>query len=311
MAERVSLLAAKPNPTPEDFQIMSDLIRKIMRLDKSMDGTVIGAIAHNMPFIGLSSHQNENTVVGKIIGASLAYPKINSNVEKILGQLERSGEDMEALRQDPEKLKMLERVTLLDYNLGENKELLGSAENYILRIIDKAGIIQKRGGTMKYPEIQSDWLTGSMTYGVDTFIGHVLNMGEALGFSDKAKMDWNKLDKHGLPEYRGPEFIILSSLWEFRGKIMDASQQSSRTKREGMVQKAIYELTSNKELRTTLDTYAYDPRDPSKRISSCLLPTQEVFSSNSFAKTFFNYIRKGDEAEKLALAKEKTKLASK
>lgn len=66
VADRISLIVAKPSPTKEDFAMLADLLTKLLRLD---DGT-------------------GSNVVGKIIGASVLNDKLNLHFQKLNGVLQ-------------------------------------------------------------------------------------------------------------------------------------------------------------------------------------------------------------------------------
>lgn len=79
--------------------------------------------------------------------------------------------------------------------------------------------------------------------------------------------------------------------------------QKPEKEREKGVIHAVYALLADKDLRSALERYSYDPEDPKKHISASLLPNPEEFSGNGFRNVFFNYIRKGEEIEKRAMEK--------
>lgn len=189
-------------------------------------------------------------------------------------------------------MHIYEQMVLLTNNLGEKNVLFGLTENYILRLLDKANILDRDGKTLRYPELQTSFFSGSIHYGVNTFVTHIQNITDPVVGSQKYFSDKGNLEEH----------VILTAINSFNVRIAEAFLKSGK-EREKMVIDAIYELLADKRLRSTLDSYAFDPKNPKKRISASLLPTSEEFGGNGFRNVFFNYIRKGEEAMKQAKGK--------
>jgi hypothetical protein len=174
-------------------------------------------------------------------------------------------------------------------NMGERNVLYGLTENRLLRIIEKSGIIEKAGRKLTYPELQTNFLSGSIEYGTDTFVAHISLLVDQIAQS-------RKLGKEGT----NTELKIIHGLFSFCNNVLEAHLKGGPEK-ERKITEAILAFHKDYDLRAALDEYPYDPKDPSKRIASGVLPTGEELSGNGFRDVFFNYVRKGSEAEKAAV----------
>lgn len=80
---------------------------------------------------------------------------------------------MEALRNDKEKSRVYGQAVLLAHNLSEKKVLLGFTENYVMRLLEKINSAHGNNTALQYPELQTSALSGSIHYGLNTFMTHI------------------------------------------------------------------------------------------------------------------------------------------
>lgn len=78
-----------------------------------------------------------SNIVGKIVGASLINDKINGHFQKLDGVLEAVNDPVWKFANDPEKMARHEDAVFVINNMGEKQAMLGFAENYLYRILEK------------------------------------------------------------------------------------------------------------------------------------------------------------------------------
>jgi hypothetical protein len=260
----IEWILAKSDPTPEDFNKMTDLFIEILKID---DWTNF-------------------SIVWKIIWWNLAEYKLNIHVQKLIWQLEASWENIEEFLKNPENIEMLEEMALLTYNQGETRTLLGISTNYLLRVLQKTNLAEKLEVKLNIPEIEIKsylfWLisTGALVYWINTYTKHIEE--NFLPFLIKAKYTaTTKEDKK-----------IIEILTDFCENIISNKNLSDKDK-VSIASKNILDLVWNKELREILENYpAKNEKWESEKISTSLLPKKDEISWNSFRNNFFNHIRK-------------------
>ena len=194
---------------------------------------------------------------------------------------------METLKQDRETMRIYEQIVLLINHSGEEAVLLGLTENYILRLLEKGNIISRNGKPMKIPELQTNFFSGSVDYGIDTFIEHIKSITSSIVGSEKYFKE----------KGTNQELSILTALLTFNVAIEQAALEPNKQLRRTKVVRAVFELLSDKKLRATIESMP-DPTNQDKHISASPLPTPEEFKGNAFRNVFFNYLHKSEEVVK-------------
>lgn len=288
IAHRARMITEKSELDKRDFEMLTELLSTLFRLD---DGS-------------------GSNVVGKILSASLLNDKINNHFRKLNGVLEASGENPRAIQTNPQSRESYEDMILMANNLGETNVVYGLAENRLIRLLEKSGIVAKNGITLSHPELQTSGLSGSIKYGSNTFIAHVRQIVQQIDISGKPvknllteatalKEYYDGKGVQPLPETDRirQENVIMGAVSAFCNRVFEAEKKTGAA-RDKALKEAILDFNRDPALKTVLENYAYDAENPKARISASILPTEEERRGRGFRDTFFNYIRKTDEAEK-------------
>ncbi|MDD4151245.1 MAG: LysM peptidoglycan-binding domain-containing protein [Candidatus Gracilibacteria bacterium] len=145
----LKVLINKENLTKEDFGEIYFKLKNIIRLT---------------PY--------DNTgYVGEVISAHIMNQKINNHYEKMYGMLNKSGEDMDKIVYDKDKMTKINKLILLLNNQSENVSLYRLTENYILRIL--SGVFGKFETKDVYSKDLKGELLGKTEYGKGIFLEHL------------------------------------------------------------------------------------------------------------------------------------------
>ncbi len=256
--EGIKVLLSKSPMNTEDFWKLTNTLLSLFRID---DG-------------------DNNSIVGKIISASLMEDKLNLHSIKLDGIMEKIGESRITPNDTPERIQWFNNTLLLMNNLWEKKVLYGLTENYILRVLESLSILKNHWKILTAPEIKTKFFSGALMYGPQTFMKHISSIRDQIALSLNPK------------ERSTPELKIYHALMAFNNQVYEIEEKKiPEREKEQLLMAEIYSFLWDKELRSTLDSFT---NTQNKRISSSILPENIELSWDGFRNVFFNYPRKKD-----------------
>lgn len=291
--ERLQTILQKKNITPEDYQEISAILKATLRIDIDKTG---------------------KTIVGKVIGASLANDNYNIHSQKLNGELIASGEDPRSFSGDPEKMARYEKTLFFSASKGNMMATLGCAENYLYRIIEQTGIVEKAGNTLRYNPVNLE-KGRSVDYGTSVFLRHMASINEQV-VQSKTLLTSNIHEAMVITKILSFETKIQNVSEEHQQRLRDINskltdpKENNKTallkqKNDSFVQqdtdilKAIYALVADAELREALTHFSVGD---TQGIDSSLLPTEAEFTKNdAFRYPFFGHARKSYKFQKEAM----------
>lgn len=98
--------------------------------------------------------EKQINIVWKIMQSSLIQDKINSHYTHVHWWLERSNENIDKIIYNNELQNRLRKLILIINNRSEKKALIGTLENYIIRILESKWISID---TLDYPQLEKNW----------------------------------------------------------------------------------------------------------------------------------------------------------
>lgn len=263
-AESILDILQKEVLTKDDYNEITDILLSLIKIDDSRNSQIIW----------------------KIISASLAEDKLNSHIKHIDWWLVSSWEDMIKLYEDPEKISMIEELSILVYNQWESKVLYWLNTNFMLRIIDWLNLEKKTWVKMTFPEIEVTE-SGSLIYWANTFAKHLREniLPYLRRASEELVVKEHKFDNK-----------IINILINYCEDILKEYEKQKAEKWEDNVvltNKIIAFFKYDKELTSLLENYQDKGRDEIW-INNSILPETWELNQNPFWKSFFNHINKLD-----------------
>lgn len=299
---RCKEIFSKKELTKEDFRQLEDLFKKLLRIDVASvtwhDSIMESAKTVILNLVWIEQRYWWTNIVGKILWASLLDDKISNHFEKTVWFLSAAHQDIPDIFSNKEKMESLEKMVLLTNNLSENKVVFWLAENFLIRLVEWTKILDNAWIPFTIPQIQLS-MSWSMTYYIDTFIHHVESIQNLINspkqwekFQLLANNPWSSLQDLSKSWELQENTNMLKVVWLINGFCNEILQAKNSKNKTWDVLKAIYEFVGNKELKDLLANTSFDKTNPTKRISTDFLPTQEEFRGNSFRNIFFNYPNK-------------------
>ncbi|MDD2870981.1 MAG: hypothetical protein PHS49_03240 [Candidatus Gracilibacteria bacterium] len=265
----------------EDLRIVGQIKSLVLNYDLVDDETkkiYLTTIKEQLQQILLLDDGTGSNIVGKIVGASLVNDKLNLHFQKFNGILQASGEKLDDIYNDTEKMQSYEKITMLINNLGERNVVYGLTENYIIRIFQTVeSVIGKK---YSYPKLEKTSLLGQFKYGSEVFkrdIGIYVSVLSEIKTELKPIYDSNN-----------NEHIALGNmLFELENILLEFSDEKSNK----YTIKKIYDLFKNQKIKQGL---AFLDNSNSSNLQTSILPLESEFAGVDFRNTFFRYLNTSD-----------------